>query len=103
MSLISMKSQEVLILAIIIWVGSPPFQVKVIILKIENGLLYLIQDQQSVRAGMCCVYWALIECISVSFQLFELNDVAESLPSQGKNNSVYEQTELGLIRERRES
>ena len=52
---------------------------------------------------MCCVYWALIECISVSFQLFELNDVAELLPSQGKNNSVYEQTELGLIRERRES
>ena len=55
MSLISMKSQEVLILAIIIWVGSPPFQVKVIILKIENGLLYLIQDQQSVRAE-CVVY-----------------------------------------------
>ena len=49
MSLISMKSQEVLILPIIIWVGSPPFQVKVIILKIENGPLYLVENQQTER------------------------------------------------------
>ena len=44
-----MKSQEVLILPIIIWVGSPPFQVKVIILKIENGPLYLVENQQTER------------------------------------------------------
>ena len=62
MSLISMKSQEVLILPIIIWVGSPPFQVKVIILKIENGPLYLVENQQTERAGS--VYWGPIVCNS---------------------------------------
>ena len=63
MSLISMKSQEVLILPIIIWVGSPPFQVKVIILKIENGPLYLVPNQQTMRAAT--VYWAPI-CVKYS-------------------------------------
>ena len=48
-----MKSEEVLILPIIIGIGSPPFQVKVTTLQTETGPLYLILNQQALRAGMC--------------------------------------------------
>ena len=48
-----MKSEEVLNLPIIIGIGSPPFQVKVTTLQTETGPLYLILNQQALRAGMC--------------------------------------------------
>ena len=96
-----MKSEEVLILPIIIGRGSPPFQVKVTTLKTEAaGPLYLILNQQARRAGMCILG---LNCVSLYHfkSTFEFNDVAKTRPAQGKDksNSVYRHTELGLVRE----
>ena len=74
-----MKSEEVLNLPIIIGIGSPRFQVKVTTLQTETGPLYLILNQQALRAGMCILGLNSVSLYH-SKSTFEFNDVAKIRP-----------------------